>query len=74
MQGYNEDAYEWLELRSPNENNAFSILDRYAYILKMRLYIMLGMWDKAKYLAALLRNYADSYDRPYIRIKVHMLQ
>ncbi len=74
MQGYNEDAYEWLELRSPSEMNAFSILDRYAYILKMRLYIMLGMWDKAKYLAALLRNYAESYDRPYIRIKVHIFE
>ncbi len=35
---------------------------------------MLGMWDKARYLAALLRNYAESYDRPYIRIKVHIFE
>ena len=74
MQGYNEDAYEWLENRSPNEMNRFVILDRYAYILKMRLYIMLGMWDKAKHLAALLRNYSESYDRPYIRIKTHIFE
>ena len=74
MQGYTSEALDWLGHRSPDEIKDFVILDRYGYILKMRLYIILGQWDKAKYLAAILRNYTENYDRPYMRIQLHIFE
>ena len=74
LQGQNEEAVEWLNTRAPDETRRFIILDRYGYLLKLRLYILTGQWDRITLLAALLSNYFDSYDRPYMRTQLHLLQ
>lgn len=74
LQGRNEEAVEWLNTRAPDETRRFIILDRYGYLLKLRLYILTGQWDRITLLAALLSNYFDSYDRPYMRTQLHLLQ
>ena len=74
LTGETDEALSWLATDAPDENSAFSILDRYAYMLKLRLYIITGQWEKTAWLTALLRNYFDSYDRPYMRCQLHLLQ
>jgi LuxR family maltose regulon positive regulatory protein len=74
MTGDTADALDWLENESPDEIKDFVILDRYLYMLKMRLYIITGQWQRTRFLAAKLKNYFESYDRPYMRIQLHILE
>ena len=50
------------------------ILDRDQYMLKLRLYIVTAQWQRIPLLTAQLRHYFDSFDRPYLRIQLHLLQ
>ena len=74
MLGDMTEAMAWLYDGAPDETGSFNILDRYAYMLKLRLYIVTLQWDKTRFLTALLRNYYDRYDRPYLRVQLHLLQ
>lgn len=74
MTGDVEEAFSWLSYAAPNETKGFSILDRYCCLLKLRLYIIDCQWDKTLLLTSLLRNYFEQYDRPFMRIQLHLLQ
>lgn len=74
MLGDTQEAIHWLSDDAPDETKDFIILDRYGYLLKLRLYIILARWKDIPLLAARLRHYFDTYDRPYMRVQLHLLQ
>ena len=74
MRGETQEARSWLETDAPDETRDFIILDRYKYLLKLRLYIITGKFDRTRLLTAQLKQYFEAYDRPYMRIQLHMLQ
>lgn len=74
MSGETQEALSWLETDAPDETKDFLILDRYKLLLKLRLYIISAQWNRTRLLAAQLRQYFESYDRPYMRIQLHLLQ
>ena len=74
MAGDTAEAMDWLELSAPDEQQDFIILDRYRYMLKLRLYIIKAQWSKTRLLAAQLATYFEQYDRPYMRIQLHLMQ
>lgn len=74
MGGETGTALDWLETCAPDETQPFNILDRYGYMLKLRLYILTARWDRIPLLAAQLANYFERYDRPYMRTQLHLLQ
>ena len=69
-----QEAMGWLAAGAPDETGDFNILDRYGCLLKLRLYIVTAQWERVPLLAAKLRQYFDGYDRPYMRIQLHLLQ
>ena len=73
-QGDTQEALAWLESGAPDETGDFVILDRYQYMLKLRLYIVTGRWPETRLLCARLRHCFESYDRPYMRIQLHLLE
>lgn len=74
LTGKTDDAMEWLQTEAPDETEAFIILDRFRFMLKLRLYILSGQWKKIPFLAATLRQYFEGYDRPYMLVQLHLLQ
>ena len=74
LSGETAEARSWLETEAPDETGDFIIMDRYQYMLKLRLYLILGQRVKIPFLAALLRQYFESYDRPYMLIRLHLLE
>ncbi len=74
LQGDVAEARDWLETRAPDETRDFIIMDRYQYMLKLRLYIILAQREKVPFLAALLRQYFERYDRPYMLIQLNLLE
>ncbi len=74
LRGKTEDAMTWMQTEAPDETETFIILDRFRYSLKLRIYILTGQWKKFPFLAATLRQYFEGYDRPYMRIQLHLLQ
>ncbi|MBQ6325686.1 MAG: hypothetical protein IJI26_06435 [Clostridia bacterium] len=74
MQGRTGDALNWLAAEAPDETKAFIILDRYRYMLKLRLYIITGAWIDTQLLINLLSNYFERYERPYMRTQLYMLE
>ena len=72
--GETQRARSWMDSAAPDETGDFTILDRYRYMLKLRLWIMAGQWNKTTLLIAMLRQYFEEYDRPYLRIRLHLLQ
>lgn len=74
MEGDVSGAQSWLESEAPDETGDFIILDRYSYLLKLRLYIVLAQRERVPFLAALLRQYFESYNRPYMLIQLNLLE
>ena len=74
LTGETREALDWLKDDAPDDAGEFMILDRYRYLLKLRLRIISGQWPGAALLCARLRHYLDSYDRPYMRIQLHLLE
>ena len=64
MQGRTADALAWLASEAPDETREFIILDRYRYMLKLRLYIITGNWTKTRLLVNRLSDYFERYQRP----------
>lgn len=67
-------ARNWLETEAPDETGDFIILDRYQYLLKLRLYIILAQRARVPFIEALLRQYFESYDRPYMLVQLNLLE
>lgn len=74
MEGDVSEARTWLETEAPDETGDFIIMDRYGYLLKLRLYIILAQREKVPFLAAILRQYFESYDRPYMLVQLNLLE
>ena len=74
LRGETAEAKGWLETAAPDETRRFVIMDRYQYMLKLRLYLILAQRGKVPFLAALLRQYFESYDRPYLLIQLNLLE
>jgi LuxR family maltose regulon positive regulatory protein len=74
MQGRTADALAWLASEAPDETREFIILDRYRYMLKLRLYIITGNWTKTRLLVNRLSDYFERYQRPYMRVQLYMLE
>ena len=74
FRGETADAGNWLETEAPDETGDFITLDRYQYMLKLRICLILGRRLRVPFLAALLRQYLESYDRPYMLIRLDLLE
>ena len=74
LRGQTQEALKWLETDAPDETGEFVILDRYGYMLKLRMYLITGRLMETQMLCAMLRQYFDSYDRPYMRVRLHLLE
>ncbi|MDO5118358.1 MAG: hypothetical protein Q4D34_07720, partial [Eggerthellaceae bacterium] len=74
MQGHTGDALTWLAAEAADETDEFIILDRYRYMLKLRLYIITGAWVKTMLLINRLSDYFERYQRPYMRAQLYMLE
>ena len=74
LTGKTEEAMDWLQTEAPDETDTFITLDRFRYMLKLRLYILTGQWKRIPFLAATLRQYFEGYDRPYMLIHLHLMQ
>ena len=74
LQGEVYPARNWAETDAPDETGDFIIMDRYGYMLKLRMYIILAQRKKVPFLAAMLRQYFTSYDRPYMLIQLNLME
>ena len=74
MKGETREPLNWLEMEAPDETRDLIVLDRYKQLLKLRLYIITAQWEKTRLLTIKFANYCDQYNRPYMRIKLHLLQ
>ena len=74
LKGDTQEAMTWLSEAAPDEHGDFVILDRYAYLLKLRLYIIRKAWAASLLLRSRLESYCELYDRPYLRAQLHLLQ
>jgi len=74
MKGETREALNWLEMEAPDETRDLIVLDRYKQLLKLRLYIITAQWEKTRLLTIKFANYCNQYNRPYMRIKLHLLQ
>lgn len=66
------EARRWL-VEAPKEDAEFITLERYRYLLKVRVYLAMGRKEKALLLLDKLRFYAEKMHRIYIGIEVLIL-
>ncbi|MDD6194639.1 MAG: LuxR C-terminal-related transcriptional regulator [Lachnospiraceae bacterium] len=66
-------AYQWLE-EAPDEDVEFIGMERYRYLIKVRVYMAAGRREKALLLLDKLRFFAEKMHRTYIVIEVMMLE
>lgn len=72
--GDTAEALNWLAQDAPDETAFFHLLDRYRYLLKLRLYLLTGQWSKTTLLVSLMRTYAARYNRPYLMIQLDLME
>ena len=72
QKGEHRMAEEWL-LHAPDSRVFFSLIDRNKYILKARIHIMKGDYEKAYILLNRLNDVFKEYNRDYLCIKVDLL-
>lgn len=72
--GESKAVNAWFEKKAPDENDGFYIMDRYRYIVKIRIYIIKGMYDEALSLLSRIEQYINSYERFYLYIDVLILK
>lgn len=63
--GEYEPAEAWISEQAPNENEHFYILERYRYLLKVKLYIVKEMYLEALSLLDRVEQYFVMYGRHY---------
>lgn len=66
------EAYQWLE-EAPDEGAEFNSMERYRYLIKVRVYLAAGRKEKALFLLDKLGFYAEKAHRTYIAIEVMIL-
>lgn len=70
--GSNNKIMEWLE-QAPDEDKEFCTLERFHYITKARVYLMLGKKEKALLLLQQLQYFAERRERIYLKIESGVL-
>lgn len=72
-EGYTVEAIKWLKEEAPDEDKEFCTLQRFCYLTKVRIYIMIGRYEKALNLLQKLLYYAEEMSRTYIRMEANLL-
>jgi LuxR family maltose regulon positive regulatory protein len=72
-QGRVAEALDWLDQLAPDEEIEFSVMERYRYLTKARVYILAGKYERAVNLLQRLRYYAKIMHRTYISIEAGIL-
>lgn len=70
--GRTKEAMEWME-EAPDENEEFCTLERLRYLVKVRVYLLNGKYERALILLQKLQYYAEKMKRTYIGMEVKML-
>ncbi|MEG0379394.1 MAG: hypothetical protein RR614_13035, partial [Eubacterium sp.] len=73
LEGKNEKALKWAA-NTPDENLGYRVLDRYLYLIKIRVYLCCGYLNQALPLIEILQNYAIDYRRQYNIIETTILK
>lgn len=66
------DGASWME-QAPDETLEFSILERFRYLTKTRVYIQQKRYEEAYCLLQQLLYYAETMNRTYILMELHLL-
>ena len=70
--GKTAEAVEWMEL-APNEELEFSTMERFRYLTKVRVYLLIGKYEKAITLLQRIQYYAEIMHRTYITMEANLL-
>lgn len=71
-QGKTAEAIEWMEL-APEEELEFATMERFRYLTKVRVYLLMGRYDKAVSLLQRILYYAEVMHRTYITMEAGLL-
>lgn len=71
-QGKSAEAVEWME-QAPNEELEFSTMERFRYLTKVRIYLLMGKYEKAISLLQRIQYYAELMHRTYIAMETDLL-
>lgn len=71
-QGKIAEALEWMEL-APEEEIEFATMERFRYLTKVRIYLLMGRYDKAVSLLQRILYYAEVMHRTYITMEARLL-
>lgn len=71
----NADMYnDWFENSAPDECADFYTIDRYEYMIKIKIYIIKGMYTEAQLLLSRLKKYFEDYGRTYLYMEAQLLE
>ena len=68
------EIQKWMKEEAPDEDQEFYTMDRYRYLLKVRIYLLEGRYERAVSLIEKLLYYAGLMDRTYIRMEASLLK
>lgn len=71
-QGKTAEALEWMK-QAPEEEIEFSIMERFSYLTKVRIYLLMGKYEKAVSLLQRLKYYSEIMKRTYIGMETELL-
>jgi LuxR family transcriptional regulator, maltose regulon positive regulatory protein len=71
-QGKTAEALEWMET-APQEEIEFATMERLRYLTKVRIYLLMGKYDKAIGLLQRIQYYAEIMHRTYINMEAGLL-
>lgn len=71
-QGKTAEALEWMDL-APEEELEFATMERFRYLTKVRIYLLMGRYDKAVSLLQRILYYAEVMHRTYITMEAGLL-
>ena len=71
-QGRTADAIKWME-QAPNEELEFSTMERFRYLTKVRVYLLMRKYEKAISLLQRIQYYAELMHRTYIAMEAELL-
>jgi len=74
LEGKNSEAEQWLDTGAPNEHQEFYILNRYQYLMKVRIYLALERYEEAANLIERLTVYFTEYRRTYMYMENEVLK
>jgi len=67
-------AESWLVHDAPDENDTFCVLDRFRYMVKVRVYMVMGKYAQAIALIERLNVYFERYHRTYFWMENQLLK